>query len=72
MLWPLSSWCIWRSVGHPFDASGAVGRVQTADGPGVTRDQGRTQGGGARPSPLDLKKHYIFRVSSVKLRDLHL
>ena len=35
--------------------------------------QGRTQGEGpvARP-PLGPEKHYIFRVSSVKLRDLHL
>ena len=38
------------------------------------RGQGRTQGGrGSRPPPpLGPEKHYIFRVSSVKLRDLHL
>ena len=36
--------------------------------------QERTQGGGGEGPgpPWDLKKHYIFRVSSVKLRDLHL
>ena len=35
--------------------------------------QGRTQGGGARaPHPLGPENSYIFRVSSVKLRDLHL
>ena len=39
-------------------------------------EQGRTQGGGGgrgtRPPPLGPEKHYIFRVSSVKLRDLHI
>ena len=35
--------------------------------------QGRTHGEGEGPGPpWDLKKHYIFRVSSVKLRDLHI
>ena len=33
--------------------------------------QGRTTGGEA-PPPLGPEKHYVFRVSSVKLRDLHL
>ena len=34
--------------------------------------QGRTHGRGGETPPWDLKKHYIFRVSSVKSRDLHL
>ena len=29
-------------------------------------------GGGEGPAPLGPEKHYILRVSSVKLRDLHL
>ena len=33
----------------------------------------RLGGGGEGPGPpWDLKKHYIFKVSSAKLRDLHL
>ena len=37
------------------------------------RYQGRTQGGPGGPGPpLGPEKHYIFRVSSVKTRDLHL
>ena len=39
--------------------------------PSLALPQGRTQGGrGTRP--LGPEKHYIFRASSVKLRDLHL
>ena len=38
-----------------------------------TIDQGRAQGEGpGGPPPLEPEKHYIFRASSVKLRDLHL
>ena len=41
--------------------------------PSLALPQGRTQGaeGPALP-PLGPEKHYIFRVSFVKLRDLHL
>ena len=39
----------------------------------VTIFRGAPKGGrGARPPPLGPEKHCIFRVSSVKLRDLHL
>ena len=41
----------------------------------ITSYAGAPPGGGARgppPPPLGAEKHYIFRVSSVKLRDLHL
>ena len=31
-----------------------------------------TGGEGPAPPPLEPEKHYIFRVASVKLRDLHL
>ena len=40
----------------------------------VKQALGRTHGGGGEGPgpPWDLKKHYIFRISTVELRDLHL
>ena len=51
-------------------------RSQLANRTGGTRIQGRTRGSGSGapppPPPLGLKEHNILRVSSAKLRDLHI
>ena len=60
----------WPALHEPARSRPTLPILSWTTQPGST--PGAHPRGPSPPPPWDLKKHYIFRVSSVKLRDLHL